>query len=273
MGKKRCCSVQRPRLLFFFLLVRKANTGFLGRRAQAVVALCPACVSREGGPALSQGGKIYMPYPRGGKRKKESERESLFSYSSLFCHIAHSEQRRLALARISFFPFSSHLCASSSLLAMVGGGRLLRFPICEHCCYGAVCASFSSRLLPSSHITINFPSFIDTDPPSSPSPLLLLPSADPTPLRLQWQSSDERFMNHPSPTNQPQAKPYRLSPSPIPRFDCCRAEQQQMRRSLEAKKKYPDRWNLERYLHVARSQGILPLLLFCKPSPPPLLLL
>ncbi len=46
-----------------------------------------------------------MPYPRGGKRKKESERESLFSYSSLFCHIAHSEQRRLALARISFSSF------------------------------------------------------------------------------------------------------------------------------------------------------------------------
>ncbi len=75
--KKRCCSVQRPRLLFFFLL-RKVNTVFLeGERR--LLLLCAQPVSREGGPfAVSQGGKIYMPYPRGGKRKKESERERLF---------------------------------------------------------------------------------------------------------------------------------------------------------------------------------------------------
>ena len=182
MGKKRCCSVQRPRLLFFFLLVRKVNTGFLEGERRLLLP-CAQPVSREGGaPSLSQGGKIYMPYPREGKRKKESERESLFLILLFFATLLIPNNGAW-LSRESLFP---HLCASSSVFG--NGGRLLGFPMCEHCCYGAVCASYSSRLLRSSHITINFPSFIDTDPPSSPSPLLLLPSADPTPLRLQWQS-------------------------------------------------------------------------------------
>ncbi len=116
MGKKRCCSVQRPRLLFFFLLVRKVNTGFLEGERRLLLP-CAQPVSREGGaPSLSQGGKIYMPYPREGKRKKESERESLFLILLFFATLLIPNNGAW-LSRESLFP---HLCASSSVLAMEG---------------------------------------------------------------------------------------------------------------------------------------------------------
>ncbi len=109
-GKKRCCSVQRPRLLFFFLLVRRVNTGFVeGERRLLLLCAQPVCQEKGGPFAVSQGGEIYMPYPRGGKRKKESEREP-FSYL-FFSFLPHCSFRTTALgsrANLFFLIYAPH---------------------------------------------------------------------------------------------------------------------------------------------------------------------
>ncbi len=189
----------------------------------------PVCQEKGGPFAVSQGGEIYMPYPRGGKRKKESEREP-FSYL-FFSFLPHCSFRTTALgsrANLFFLIYAPHP-------PFWQWRESLGFPYVRIVVMVQYVRLFLPDFFPH-HTQLSISPLSLIRIPPSPSPLLLLPSADPTPLRLQWQSSDERFMNHPSPTNQTRTKPYRLPPSPIPRFDCCRAEQQQMRGSLEAKK-------------------------------------